>query len=262
MKVKKISRVVSLVLLAAIGFFAFAFGSIRASADTSAPDKIISDFTDSSTEGWTLNEKAAASSEGIQVIGGGSLTSESSVRSFLMQITFGVMNKGFEITFGEGQNACSIRFDGAYLRLNGLVTEAGGDVYVMNDVLTSNSIVQIEVIGGEVTLSVKPDGEPYDVLGTPVATFSYGEGKAISDGKIKLSAYEGGMFGVQKISVYSLDASVEIETEDYVAPPTSEEEEEEKKGCGSGCSSVIGGSVLCAAFTLTGIVLWARRKEQ
>ena len=259
MKVKRIFRAVSLVLLAAIGFFAFAFSSIRASAAASTPDKIISDFMSSNTEGWTMNEKAVVSSEGIQVIGGGSLTSNRSMRSFLMQISFGIMNKGFEMAFGEGQNACSIRFDGAYLRLNGLVTDTGTDVYVMNDVLTNNSIVLIEVIGGEIIVSLKPNGAPYDALGTPIATFSYGEGKALSDGKIKLSAYEGAMFSVQKISIYSLDASVEIETEDYVAPPASSEEEEERK---KGCGSVVDGSALCVVFTLTGIVFCARRKEQ
>ena len=260
MKVKKISCVIASVFLAIVCLFAGMLGTVKSYTASAESDKILSDFRDSNTSGWTLQGNAVPSSRGVQMLAGSSLVSELTMRNFLMQITFGAMKKGFELSFGDGNNVCSVRFDGAYIRLTGLTTDLGGDLYVMNNMLTGNSIVQIEVIGGEVTVSLKADGEPYDVLGMPIAIFAYGEETSVSNGKIKLSAYDGAMFSVEKINVYSLNASVEIGTENYVAPPadSSETSEEEEKGCGS---TLENGALVCLLLTVAGTFLFNRREN-
>lgn len=225
------------------------------SADAQSADKIITDFSNSNTAGWTLNENAFPSSEGVQVMPSGEVVSQDSMRNFLLQIEFGTLQKGFELTFGSQENICSIRFDGAYLRLSGLRTNAGSEVFTMDNVLTENAIVQIEIIAGEVSVSVKQEGEPYDVLSTAIAKFTYAEGVITSEGNIKLSAYDGAVFSVRKIHIYSLNSTVEIETEDYVAPA---ENEIGNTNSNKGCNSYLGSSVSTGAFvglTLAAVVV-------
>lgn len=264
MGVKRIRFMAAFVAVAALCIAVMCFAVLRlVTAQAETADSIEGNFESGGASGWTLNEFAVTSQDGVQVISSGSVTSENELRNFMVQISFGTLEQGFTFFFGSGENACSVTFDGAQLRLNGLQTANGGNSESLNSKISEGAIVQIEVVGGEISVGIKQKNEPYDVLGTPVAVFEYADGVSLSDGKIGVSAFEGAAFCVHKISAYSLNATVNIETENYV-PPANSGETEKKTGCGCGSSAIAGTSIAVSVviIAVAAVLCGIRRKNE
>ena len=104
------------------------------------------------------------------------------------------------------------------------------------------------MIGGYVEISIRNAQDPYDYLGSPVATFYFEEGKTSAEGNIALSVEEKSAT-IETANLYSLDGSIHIDTEDYV-PPKEEDSSGSSESSSGGCGSVAGisaGLVVLAA---------------
>ena len=229
---------------------------------TKYADKTITDFTQSA-EGFTIGGSAAISSSGVQLIADATVASENEYRSFMAQITLGDIVKGFTLSFGNAENACAVKFDGARVYGTGLTTSSGTSSVTLDDYLSSDAIIQIEVIGGEVSVAVKNADKPYDALGTPAATFIYADGINLSKGKITLSVYDGAICAVKKVNVYSLDPTVEIPTEDYVAPAPKPDNKTDDKADFNVLWVVLPlvGAVVIAAVAVVIVIVVKRKKR-
>lgn len=224
---------------------------------------VAGDFRNGKSDGWTLNELAMTSNDGVQVISGGNIVSDGKYRNFMVQIEFADLQKGFEFKFGSGDDTCALEFDGAYIRTTGLEAADGETSVIMDDFIYERNIVQIEVVGGQVSVSVKGKDDPYDVLGTPIAVFDYAGGVSATSENISVSAIDGASMCVKKISAYSLDAKVDIETEHYVAPAPKDDGGEKNNSHRTMyiAIGVSAGVVVLAASAVT-VFLIVRRKHK
>lgn len=251
--------------LAVVLVSAFAVGSAKvAFADEAATDKSVADFTTGSHAGFTLSGGAAISQSGVQLIGDGTVSTQAEYKSFMAQVVVGDMVKGYTIGFGDADNRCSVRIDGAAARISavGLKTASGSDTVALDDYLTSGAIVKIEAVGGSVEIAVKNADEPYDALGTPVAVFTYADGVSASRGKVTLGVFDGAICAVKEANVYSLDPTITIPTENYVEPKKDGGEEKTSFNPLYVIIPCAGAAVVAAAVTITLVVVKRRKHEK
>lgn len=253
-----LAAICTLALALTIGFTSVASASV---AKTETVDKTVTDFTAGSSDGFTLGGSATLSQSGVQLVGDGVLSTNAGYKSFLAQFVLGDMVKGFTVSFGDSANRVSLRFDGSAARVyaTGLVSGTS-DVVTLSDYLTSGATVQIEVIGGEIEVAVKNADQPYDALGTPAATFVYADGKAVSRGSVTVSVFDGAICAVKETNIYSLDPTVTIPTEDYVAPAPDEPKDDKKFNALYVVIPVASVAVIGAAAAIV-IVTLKRRKR-
>lgn len=99
--------------------------------------------------------------------------------SLLLFLEFGEVEGSFKLSLGVTSDtaACSLTFKDNRLTAEGLVDESGGNTAVLERGLLSGSTLKVEMIGGYVEISIRNAQDPYDYLGSPVATFYFEEGK-------------------------------------------------------------------------------------
>lgn len=141
-------------------------------------DELRSDFRKNS-DGWTLNDFAVTSSEGLTLIPSAEAKTVGTMDSLLLFLEFGEVEGSFKLSLGVTSDtaACSLTFKDNRLTAEGLVDESGGNTAVLERGLLSGSTLKVEMIGGYVEISIRNAQDPYDYLGSPVATFYFEEGK-------------------------------------------------------------------------------------
>ena len=233
-------------------------------ADAAHTDAVNTDFTVSG-EGWTMDDFAELGAGGLTLISNTKVSTVDSMTSALVFLHFGNVQGSFTVGFGATDEAAvSLTFSGRRVSATGLETETGRTEAVMEgNGLTTGSILKIETIGDYVWVYLRHAGEPYDTLGTPVATFLFSEGSELTEGSIVLSAGSSSSVTIKRADLYSLAGSVDIETEDYVAPTPEEPEKPEKKGCSGSVSSLtaIAGGVLVSVAGLSVLLIRNKRKK-
>lgn len=222
-------------------------------------DSVTGDFRGGGDCGWMLNESAAVSPDGIRTGAHGKITSPVELRNFMIRLSFGSLQRGFELSFG----ACSIRFDGARISVTKMEEVGTGESsFLMDDSVSEGCIVQIEVVGRYMYVSLKRKDETQSALLLAEAVFRYKDGVPITSGEISVSAYSGASFCLEKVSAYSLNAAVEIETEH--CNESGQSENGVKKGCGSAAYSAgaasVGGTLASAAAIL--LAAWRKKKKK
>lgn len=249
---------VFLVLFSALLFLALALSSVLngTAACAESLDELRSDFRKNS-DGWLLNDFAVTSSEGLTLIPSAEAKTEGTMDSLLLFLEFGKVEGDFKLSFGvtADGSACSLTFKGNRLTAEGLVDGAGSNTAVLERGILSDSTLKVEMIGGYVEISVRNAQDPYDYLGSPVATLYFEEGKSSAEGNISLTVVEKSVT-IETAKLYSLDGSIHIDTEDYVPPEQGDSDGGSGSSGGSGCGSVAGISagmvvlIACAAIAL------------
>lgn len=209
------------------------------SASAESLDELRSDFRKNS-DGWTLNDFAVTSSEGLTLIPSAEAKTVGTMDSLLLFLEFGEVEGSFKLSLGVTSDtaACSLTFKDNRLTVEGLVDESGGNTAVLERGLLSGSTLKVEMIGGYVEISIRNAQDPYDYLGSPVATLYFEEGKTSAEGNIALSVEEKSAT-IETANLYSLDGSIHIDTEDYV-PPKEEDSSGSSESSSGGCGSVAG----------------------
>lgn len=130
----------------------------------------------------------------------------------------------------------------------------------------------VRVLNNHVTVGYAAADEPMKFITEPAAEFDLPRG--IENGKISLSANDGAAVLLESVSIYSLDAKIEIATQDYdpnldedldkVKPEFGETENPEKETnwgvIGGIIGGVSGGAILAAAAVVTVIIV--RKKKR
>ena len=239
------------ILFSALLFLVLSLSLVLCGTAASAEslDELRSDFRKNS-DGWTLNDFAVTSSEGLTLIPSAEAKTVGTMDSLLLFLEFGEVEGSFKLSLGVTSDgtACSLTFKDSRLTAEGLVDESGGNTAVLERGLLSDSTLKVEMIGGYVEISIRNAQDPYDYLGSPVATFYFEEGKTSAEGNIALSVEEKSAT-IETANLYSLDGSIHIDTEDYV-PPKEEDSSGSSESSSGGCGSVAGisaGLVVLAA---------------
>lgn len=223
-------------------------GKNTASAEET--EKLITDFT-KGTDGWSCNDFAIADRDGLTLISGATATTEGEHKSFIAFFAVDSLAGSLTISFSEN---CSLTLSGNKIIATGLQTANKQTTVVLKEGLGDVELMKLEIMSDYAELSVKRHNEPYDYLGTPVATF-YTQAP-LQAKPIRLSVTKG-ICILQNAKIYTLQGSIYIETENYVAPVIPDEEEEsqpEKKGCKSSVSvfpliAVLFGGLIVAVKT-------------
>lgn len=139
-----------------------------------------------------------------------------------------------------------------------------------------SGILCVRVQNGNLSIGYAATNEPIKLIYEPAAVFELPQDRAF--GELTFSVGDGSAVLLDTVSVHSLDAEIEITTQDYdpnidddidkVKPEFGENENqaEEKKGCGCGsvasAESVAGIVFVFAALTAVAVLRRTKREEK
>ena len=146
------------ILFSALLFLVLSLSLVLCGTAASAEslDELRSDFRKNS-DGWTLNDFAVTSSEGLTLIPSAEAKTVGTMDSLLLFLEFGEVEGSFKLSLGVTSDgtACSLTFKDNRLTAEGLVDESGGNTAVLERGLLSDSTLKVEMIGGYVEISIR-----------------------------------------------------------------------------------------------------------
>lgn len=242
----KKGKTVAWIASAALAFFAFVGGSVRANAATG--NNVVESFL---VEPTSVVAVGVNFSNGVAVLNtGDSLTTKDTFRYFESYVS-ATVSGAMTLTFDK----VSVTYDSvAGFSVTGATVESS-----LVRELTGNLLFRISVYGANVEVGVKTEAEPQDTLYENILTATITNEYGFSP--IALTVFgEGDAVTVDYIQIHTLEQTIETEREDY--DPSHELTAFEKKPVkedGDSCSASVGS----ASFALIGVaaVLLGKRKR-
>lgn len=263
-KKTKILALVPVVIAMLLAAVLIVGGQKNAAYAQDKTDLLITDFTAGKPEQWTTNDFAVQGSDGIDMIGGGELQTVPQLRGFLMRMDLGSVQKGLKVSFGKNgtDEPFALTFDGTVLSLENITAANGENTFLLPNAITSGGSIQIELVGTNLTLGIRQDGQPADVMGSALCELKLADGMSSRYGQICISAPQGSALTVKAVQLYSLSGAITIETENYVAPDTSDDNPEPVNISVILLATLIPAGVLLAGGAVAVTLVTVRRKRK